>query len=75
MAIFAVWRNLMKPFSERDRKADRESPAMRLGITDHLWTVEEVLAKRRFPSRVALSESWADYYWGRVPSRGTCQRL
>ena len=69
MAIAAVWRNLMKPFSERDRKAERESPAMRRGLTDRLWTVEDVLAKRRFPSRIALPEPWATYYWGRVPTR------
>jgi hypothetical protein len=69
MAILAVWRNLMKPFSERDRKADRQSPAMRLGLTDRLWTVEDVLEKRLFPSRIALPEPWGQYYWGRVPSR------
>jgi hypothetical protein len=69
MAILAVWRNWMKPFSERDRKAEKESPAMRLGLTDHLWTVEEVLAKRLFPSRIVLPEPWRTYYWGRVPSR------
>jgi transposase-like protein len=69
MAIFAVWRNCMKPFSERDRKADKESPAMRLGLTERLWTVEDVLAQRLFPGRIALPEPWATYYWGRVPSR------
>jgi hypothetical protein len=69
MAILAVWRNWMKPFSERDRKAEQESPAMRLGLTDRLWTVEDVLAQRLFPSRIALPEPWATYYAGRVPTR------
>ncbi len=69
MAVFAVWRNWMKPFSERDRKADKESPAMRLGLTDRLWTVEDVLEKRLFPSRIALPEPWSTYYWRRVPTR------
>jgi hypothetical protein len=69
MAIFAVWRNWMKPFSERDRKAEKESPAMRLGLTDRLWRVEDVLAERLFPGRIALPEPWATYYWGKVPSR------
>ena len=69
MAIFAVWRNWMKPFAERDRKAERESPAMRLGLADRLWTVEDVLARRLFPGRIALPEPWATYYWRRVPTR------
>jgi hypothetical protein len=31
--------------------------------------VEDVLAERLFPSRVALPARWADYYWRRVPTR------
>jgi hypothetical protein len=69
MAIFAVWRNWMKPFSERDRKAERASPAMRLGLADRLWTVEDVLVRRLFPSRITLPEPWTTYYWRRVPTR------
>ena len=39
--------------------------AMRLGLTDHRWTVEEVLKERLFPARVELPKRWADYYWRR----------
>jgi len=69
MASFLVWRNWIKPFSERARKEDRETPAMRLGLTDRIRTVEEVLEHRLFPSRVALPKSWEDYYWRRVKTR------
>jgi len=66
MGIFIVWRNWMKPFSERKQDA---SPAMRLGIADHRLMIEEVLAHRLFPSRVGLPEPWVEYYWSRVPTR------
>lgn len=66
MGVFMVWRNWMKPFSERKKDA---SPAMRLGIADRHWTIEEVLAGRLFPTRVGLPEPWGDYYWSRVPTR------
>jgi hypothetical protein len=28
-----------------------------------------MLAERRFPSRIALPERWARYYWGLTPTR------
>jgi transposase-like protein len=61
-----AWRNYLKAFSERKRDA---SPAMRLGICDHRWTVPELLAERLFPSRVPVPERWAPYYWRQVPTR------
>ena len=64
--VFVVWKNWIKSFSERRRDA---SPAMRLGITDHRWAVEEVLKERLFPSRVWLPRRWADYYWRHIPTR------
>ncbi len=64
--VFAVWRNFMKCFSEQRRDA---SPAMRLGLTDHRWSVEEVLSERLFPERVGLPSRWADYYWRRIKTR------
>ena len=64
--VFAVWKNWIKSFSERKKDA---SPAMRLGITDHRWSVEEVLSQRLFPKRVQLPERWADYYWRRIKTR------
>ncbi len=66
MAVFVVWRNYMKWTSERRRK---ETPAMRLGITDHRLNPEEVLRTRLFPGRERLPERWNEYYWGRVKSR------
>lgn len=66
LAILLVWRNWIKPFSERRRDA---SPAQRLGLIDRRLTVEEVLAWRLFPSRIPLPERWADYYWRRVATR------
>jgi len=69
MASFLVWRNWIKVFSERARKEDRETPAMRLGIADRIRTVEDVLDRRLFPSQVALPEVWENYYWGRVKTR------
>jgi hypothetical protein len=66
MAIFLVWRNYMKWISERKKET---SPAMRLGITDHLLGVDEVLDRRLFPTRVELPERWADYYWRRIVTR------
>ena len=64
--VFAVWKNWIKSFSERKRDG---SPAMRLGLTDHRWTVEEVLKERLFPSRIELPARWADYYWRRIRTR------
>jgi transposase-like protein len=56
---FLVWRNYLKSFSERKRDA---SPAMRLGVADHLLTVAEVLSQRLFPSRILVPERWMRYY-------------
>ena len=64
--VFTVWKNWIKSFSEQKRDG---SPAMRLGLTDHRWTVEEVLGERLFPSRVPLPARWADYYWRRIRTR------
>lgn len=65
-AVFQVWRNLVKAASERD---PRQTPAQRLGVTDKRWSVAELLAIRRFPTRRRLGGRVADYYWGRVRSR------
>jgi transposase-like protein len=64
--VLVVWRNLVKSFSERKRDG---SPAMRLGLEERRWTVEEVLRERRFPARVGLPERWGQYYWRRTPTR------
>ena len=64
--VMAVWRNWIKSFSERKRDA---SPAMRLGITDRRWTVEEVLARRLFVSQIELPDRWVPYYWRTIHTR------
>ena len=55
-----VWRNLIKGVSER--RGDPTTPAMRIGLTDHPWTWEEVLSRRLFPDRQKLSGVWIDLY-------------
>ena len=42
---------------------------MRLGILDRRITLEEMLTKRLFPSRVDQPQPWEEYYWGRVTTR------
>lgn len=67
LAVLLVWRNYLKPFSERKRDA---TPAQRLGILPRQLTVDDVLAERLFPSRVVLPERLARYYWRLTPTRG-----
>ena len=66
LAVTMVWRNYLKSFSERKRDA---SPAMRAGVTDRRWSVDELLAERLFPGRIQLPERWAKYYWREVATR------
>ena len=58
-AVLLVWRNLIKPFSERHGGG---TPAMRLGLETRPWTVERLLAERRFPGRIELPAEWRRYY-------------
>ena len=69
MALFAVWRNWIKAFSERARKREKETPAMRLGLAERALTPEDVLSERLFPSLIRLPEPWTSYYWRRVHTR------
>src|SRR5262245_38359363 len=64
--LLITWRNYVKSFSERKRDA---TPAMRAGVCTRRWSLRAILAERRFPSRVALPERWARYYWGLTPTR------
>ena len=59
-ALMMCWRNLIKGLSER--RNDPTTPAMRLGITSRPWTWRDVFAKRCFPLRIDLSESWMRIY-------------
>jgi transposase-like protein len=67
LALLLVWRNYLKSFSERKRDA---SPAQRLGLLQRKLTVDDVLAQRLFPSRIAMPERIARYYWRLTPTRG-----
>lgn len=66
LAVFLVWRNYIKSFSERARDG---TPAMGLGLLVRPLTVPELLARRWFPSRVVLPEPWARYYRREVTTR------
>jgi len=52
--LMAVWKNFLKSRSER--KPDRTTPAMRLGLTDMRWRWERVLSRRLFPERERMSQ-------------------
>ena len=66
LAVFLVWRNYVKWFSERARDG---TAAMRLGLKDGPVTVRELLGRRLFPSRVVPPERWQRYYDRRVTTR------
>jgi hypothetical protein len=53
--LLAVWKNFIKSRSER--RPDRTTPAMRLGMTDTRWRWERVLSRRLFPEREPVSDS------------------
>ena len=59
--LMAVWKNVIKARSER--KPDRTTPAMRVGLTPEPWHWQRVLAQRLFPSRVRHRA--AGLYWKR----------
>ena len=64
--LLVTWRNYVKSFSERKRDA---TPAMRAGVCSRRWSLQGILAERRFPSRIELPERWVRYYWGLTPTR------
>jgi len=51
--LIAVWKNFIKGRSER--RPDRSTPAMRIGLTDTPWWWERMLSRRLFPARVPIS--------------------
>jgi hypothetical protein len=66
LAVLQVWRNFIKPVSERKRDA---TPAQRLGLTRTALSVPAVLAHRLFPSRVGLPGRLGAYYRREVRTR------
>jgi hypothetical protein len=54
-SLMAVWKNFIKARSER--KPDRTTPAMKLGLTETRWRFERILARRLFTHRERVSKS------------------
>ena len=59
-ALMAVWRNFIKGVSER--RNDRTTPAMRLGLTARAWSWRDVVSERRFPGRISMPQGWIKVY-------------
>ncbi|MCA9750688.1 MAG: hypothetical protein KC591_00735, partial [Gemmatimonadetes bacterium] len=66
LAIFVVWRNWAKSFSERLQDA---TPAMRIGLARKKHTLSEIVRERLFVSKIALPVPWYGYYRRRVVTR------
>jgi hypothetical protein len=58
--LLAVWKNFIKGRSER--RPDRTTPAMRLGLADTRWRWERVLSRRLFPARELMPDSTRAIY-------------
>jgi transposase-like protein len=58
--LMAVWRNWIKGRSER--KNDRTTPAMQVGLANQPWDWSRVLAKRLFPWRHPVPAHWMTIY-------------
>jgi hypothetical protein len=65
--VLVLWLNCTKPFSENH---DGGTPAMRRGLCATPLSIEQLLAWRRFPGRIALPEPWARYYRRLVTTPG-----
>ena len=53
--LLSVWKNFIKGRSER--RPDKTTPAMRLGLTDTRWGWERILSRRLFPARELMSDA------------------
>jgi hypothetical protein len=58
--LMAVWKNFIKGRSER--RPDRTTPAMRVGLTRSRWRWERLLSRRLFPARERLTDTAALIY-------------
>jgi hypothetical protein len=66
LALLQVWRNFVKPFSERRQSP---TPAERLGLCERRLSVAEILQERLLPSQVRLPERLERYYRREVLTR------
>jgi hypothetical protein len=53
--LIAVWKNFIKRRTER--RPNKATPAIRLGLTDTPWRWERLLSRRLFPEREQLSDA------------------
>ena len=58
--LMAVWKNFIKSRSER--RPDKTTPAMRLGLTDTRWRFERLLSRRLFPHREPMTKTASKIY-------------
>jgi hypothetical protein len=71
--LMAVWKNFVKARSER--KPDRSTPAMKLGLADGRWHWERVLSRRLFRLRSSASPAALKLYRKRwTPELPTFER-
>jgi hypothetical protein len=63
MAVFVVWRNLIK---RRREKEAGTTAAMSMGLTGEPWSWRRVFRRRQFVRPGLLPGPWWDYYWRRV---------
>lgn len=59
LAIFQVWRNYIKRRHEKGRQV---TPAMLLGVVCRPWRIRDLLDRRLFFEKTALSARWKQYY-------------
>ena len=60
LCLTAIWRNFVKPRSERRPRSP--TPAILLGLTDASWPWKRVLSKRLFFDRLVPPEPWPLLY-------------
>ena len=71
--LIAVWKNFLKGRSER--KPDRTTPAMRVGLTDRPWTWRRLFSRRLFAARERPTEGELRLYEKRwTPELPTLKR-
>jgi hypothetical protein len=67
LAVFLVWRNYVK--GRREKVRGSPTPAMARGLLDQRFEPRDILARRLFPSLIALPGRWREYYERRVRTR------
>jgi hypothetical protein len=58
--LLVVWRNFVKWSSER--RPDRTTPAMKLGLADEPWSWTRVFSRRLFSTREQVPKPWKRVY-------------